>query len=455
MAVATRSLISLISEFIVNAKPPDSARQRAAAAVCDTIGVALAGAVEPAARIVRSVMDGSGRCCVLGTSLRTGPADAALANGVAAHALDFDDMCFVSMAHPSCALAPAALASAEWADTSGRALLDGYVAGFELECRLGAVMNPRHYHSRGWHCTSSIGTVGAAAAAARVMGLTHEQTAHAVGIAASLACGLKENIGTMTKPLHAGAAARNGVMAALIARAGFTASEAALDGPQGYLAAMDSEGGADVLAQAVADLGSRWEIDETGITVKLYPSCAATHPPLDALLDLVRRHNILADAVAAIAVEVDTMTPRLLIHDRPATGLEAKFSMPFCAAAAVVFGHPTVDTFDTPHIEDPGVQALMPRVSMRVNPAFDSAPSLSQSTISIQLRDGKALTQHADGARGYPGRLSDDELGAKFLGCAQRSLSRANAEAALTTARALADTGHVRALTDAWAGQAG
>ena len=195
MAVATRSLIPLISEFIVNARPPDSARQRAAAAVCDTIGVALAGAVEPAARIVRSVMDGGGRCCVLGTSRRTSAADAALANGVAAHALDFDDMCFVSMAHPSCALAPAALASAEWVDTSGRALLDGYVAGFELECRLGAVMNPRHYHSRGWHCTSSIGTVGAAAAAARVMGLTHEQTAHAVGIAASLACGLKETLG--------------------------------------------------------------------------------------------------------------------------------------------------------------------------------------------------------------------------------------------------------------------
>src|SRR5262249_53446982 len=144
-----------------------------------------------------------------------------------------------------------------------------------------------------------------------------------------------------------------------------------------------------------------------------------------------------------------------LIHEGAATGLEAKFSMPFCAAAAVVFGHPTVDTFDTPHIEDPGVQALMPRVSMRVNPAFDSAPSLSQSTVSIQLRDGRALTQHADGARGYPRRLSDGQRGGKFLGCAQRSLSRANAEAALTAARARAAAGHVRALTDAWAGQAG
>src|SRR5215470_15617314 len=151
MAVATRSLIPLISEFIVNARPPDSTRQRAAAAVCDTIGVALAGCVEPAARIVRSVMDGDGQCCVLGTSRRAGAADAALANGVAAHALDFDDMCFVSMAHPSCALAPALLAAAESSGASGRTALDGYIVGFEVECRLGSVMNPQHYHTRGWH----------------------------------------------------------------------------------------------------------------------------------------------------------------------------------------------------------------------------------------------------------------------------------------------------------------
>jgi len=454
MAVATRSLISLISGFIVDARPPDSARQRAAAAVCDTIGVALAGVVEPAARIVRNVIDSQGDCRMIGTPRRAGAADAALANGVAVHALDFDDMCFVSMAHPSCALAPAALASAEWADASGHALLDGYIAGFELECRLGAVMNPRHYHSRGWHCTSSIGTLGAAAAASRVMGLTHDQTSHAIGIAASLACGLKENIGTMTKPLHAGMAARNGVTAALLARGGFTASEDALTGPQGYLSAMDSEHGADVLAQAAADLGNRWEIDDTGITVKLYPSCAATHPPLDALLDLVRAHGVSADDISTILVEVDTMTPRLLIHDRPATGLEAKFSMPFCAAAAVVFGHPTVDTFDGSHITDSRVQMLMPRVSMRVNAAFDSAASLSQATVTIQRRDGTTLTQHADGARGYPGRLSEIELATKFLGCAQRSLPRANAEAALTAVRALSHADHVRALADAWAGPA-
>jgi 2-methylcitrate dehydratase PrpD len=453
MVLATKSLLSIVSEFVADAQAPDLARQRAAAAVCDTTGVILAGVVEPAARIVRSAIDSDGPCHLLGTSKRSGAADAALANGVAAHALDYDDMCFVSMAHPSCALVPAVLAAAESSDASGRTVLNGYLVGFELECRLGSVMNPQHYHTRGWHCTSSIGTIGAAAAAARVLGLRHEHIAHALGIAASLACGLKENIGTMTKPLHAGTAARNGVMAALLARSGFTASEDALTGPQGYLVAMDSGGSAEDFSRAAADLGSRWEINDTGISVKLYPSCAATHPPLDVLLDLVRRHNVSADDISAIDVEVDTMTPRLLIHDRPQTGLEAKFSMPFCAAAAVVFGHPAVDTFDEPHIRDSRVQALMPRVSMRANPAFDAAAPLSQARVSIQLADGETLSARADGARGYPGRLTDAELGTKFLACAQRSLPAAQAERALAAVRALDAADSVHALVTACAGQ--
>jgi len=450
MDVATTSVTAGLSEFVSTGAPPLDARQRAAVAVCDTVGVILAGAPEAAARIARTVVgaDGLGPCRILGTSSSTSAADAALLNGVAAHALDFDDMCFVSLAHPSCALVPAALAAAELVEASGRSVLDAYVIGFEIECRLGATMNPRHYHERGWHCTSSIGTLGAAAAAARVLRLDAAATAHALGIAASSACGLKENIGTMVKPLHAGLAARNGLLAARLAKEGFTASEHAIDGAQGYLAAMDSERPAAALAEALTDLDSRWEILDTGVTVKLYPSCAATHPPLDVLLDLKRRHGFTADEVEAIDVEVDSMTPRLLIHARPTSALEAKFSMPFCAAAAIVFGHPTIDTFDLPRIRDERVQALMTRVTMRANPAFDTAgPPLSQARVSVRLRDGRTVADRADGARGYPGRLSDEELAAKFLGCAQRSLTSAASDRALAALRAIDDAADVRTLT--------
>jgi 2-methylcitrate dehydratase PrpD len=449
MNVGVGDSTALMAEFVADASIPPEARQWAAIAFRDTVGVMLAGSREPAAHMVRAVAAdedaAGGPCRVPGTAIQTGPQSAAFVNGVAAHALDYDDMCFVSLAHPSCALVPALLATGELVSAPVSLLLDAYVAGFEIECRLGNVMNPRHYHQRGWHCTSSIGTLGAAAAAARVLGLDGVRTRHALGIAASSACGLKENLGTMVKPLHAGLAARNGVMAAQLAQRGFTASPHAIDGPQGYLAAMDGERRS--LDDAVADLGARWEILETGITVKLYPSCAATHPPLDALVALTQREAVTAADVDSIHVEVDSMTPRLLIHPSPATGLEAKFSLPFCAAAALVYGPPDLTMFDEDHIRNPAVQALLPRVTLRANPAFDSAPPLSQARVTMRLRDGRELVHASDGARGYPGRLTDDELAAKFIGCATATLTAAGAGAAWSALRDLERIANVRDFT--------
>ena len=447
MSLDVKGGVATITDFIHGARVPPEASARAATAVKDTIGVMLAGVGEPAARIAQAMAseDGVGTCRVLGTSLQTSPELAALANGVSAHSLDYDDMCFVSLAHPSCALVPAILATGELVHARSSALLDAYVIGFELECRLGNVMNPRHYHQRGWHCTSSIGTVGAAAAAARMLGLGVQATQHALGIAASSACGLKENIGSMVKPLHAGMAARNGVMAARLAQRGFTASPHAIDGPQGYLVAMDSE--RDSLDAAVGDLGIRWEILHTGVTVKLYPSCAATHPPLDALIAMKRREQITADQVRAIDVEVDSMTPRLLIHPDPVTGLEAKFSMPFCAAAAIVYDRIGIDTFDVDHIRNPTVQALMKHVTLRANEEFDKGAPLARARVSVYLREERVVSQAVDGARGYPGRLTNEELATKFAGCATRTLSESAANAAWARLISLDAITDVRELT--------
>jgi 2-methylcitrate dehydratase PrpD len=439
------------AEFASSAEPPASAVDAAGRAVLDTVGVALAGAVEPAAEIVRRVItegaaDGAFR--VFGDSLASSPAAAALANGTAAHALDFDDMCFVSLAHPSAPLVAAAFASAELIGASGRALLEGYVVGFEVEARLGRAMNPRHYQ-RGWHCTSTLGTIGAAACASRVLGLDPARTFQALAIAASEACGLKENFGTMVKPLHAGLAARNGVLAALLARAGMTASGSAIDGPQGFIAAMSGE--ARELEPFARDLGRRWEIVNTGIAVKLYPSCAATHPALDALLDLQRTGRFDADAVDAIDVGVDPVTPTVLIHERPSTGLEGKFSMHFCLAAAIIQGRIDVDTFDAAMLRDPRVVALQSRVKMSVDPALEpSAPSLTEARVTVRLRDGRELTAQAHGARGYPDRpASDAELAEKFLSCASRVMTERSARRALTavgTISQMPDVRHVTAL---------
>ncbi len=437
-----------LGAFVVDATPPAAARAAAARALLDTIGVTLAGAAEPAARSVQRIVaqDGNGPCRVLGTALLTSPANAALANGTAAHALDYDDMCFVSLAHPSAPLVAAALAAGELAGASGRALLDAYVIGFELEGRLGRAMNPRHYQ-RGWHCTSTLGTIGAAGAVSRLLGLDERAAGHALAIAASEASGLKENFGTMVKPLHAGLAARNGVVAALLAQAGMTASRAAIDGPQGFLAAMDSEHAS--LDAFAADLGTRWEIVDTGITVKLYPSCAGTHPALDALLDLKRQHGFVADDVEAIDIGVDPIVPTILIYDRPSSGLEGKFSMPFCAAAAVVDGRVGLDTFDAAHVGHSAIVNLQARVSMRVDSTLNaSAPSLTQARVRVRLRDGQVLTASANGARGYPDRPATDEaMAAKFTSCAMTTLSASETAEALSTLREVEEIVDVRSLT--------
>jgi 2-methylcitrate dehydratase PrpD len=307
-------------------------------------------------------------------------------------------------------------------------------------------MNPRHYQ-RGWHCTSTLGTIGAAAAAARLLGLDESACGHTLAIAASEASGLKENFGTMVKPLHAGLAARNGILAAQLARCGMTASAAAIEGPQGFLAAMDGEHPS--LTEYAADLGSRWEIVDTGITVKLYPSCAGTHPTLDALLDLRRSERFGAGDVESIDVGVDAIVPTILIYDRPATGLEAKFSMPFCAAAAIVDGRVGIDTFDAAKLADPRIAAMQSRVTMQVDPSLDSsAPALTQARVTVRLKDGRVLTASANGARGYPERpASSDELGAKFLACASRVLPEAKARLALKMISELESVADVRAVT--------
>jgi 2-methylcitrate dehydratase PrpD len=436
-----------IAEFVAHAEPPALARQRASAAFLDTIGVMLAGASEPASERVQTVLatEYPGRCRVLGTSLTASASGAALANGTAAHALDFDDMCFVSLAHPSAPLVAALLAAGETARATGRLLADAYAIGFEIEGRLGPLMNPEHYQ-RGWHCTSTLGTIGAAAAVSRALKLPPETIAHAIAIAASEACGLKENFGTMVKPLHAGLAARNAILAARLAQSGMTASAHAIDGDQGFVAAF--AGTSRDAPQGFADLGSRWELIESGITVKLYPSCAGTHPALDAMLDVRREHGLTPDDVRRVVVDVDAITPTILIYNRPATGLEGKFSMPFCLAAAIVDGRVDVGTFDDARMTDPKIRAVMERVTMGVSMTLDTTkPPLTQARIHVELRDGRTITREADGARGYPERpASEAELDDKFLSCAERALGSDAARQALDLLRRFESLEDVTAL---------
>ncbi len=208
------------------------------------------------------------------------------------------------------------------------------------------------------------------------------------------------------------------------------------------------DGEASSLDTQIADLGRRWEILDTGITVKLYPSCAGTHPALDAILDLRRAHGFTEAAVERVEVGVDAITPTILIHARPATGLEGKFSMPFCAAAAIVFGRVGIDTFDAPALADPRVTALLPRVDMRVDDSLDrTAAALTQASVRVHLKDGRVLTSRANGARGYPDKpASAEELDEKFLACAARAMPPSRAESVLAALKTIESAATIREL---------
>ena len=413
---------SMIADFVVKSRweeCPTLAVETARRAILDGLGVMLAGSVEPAARLVQTVAEAEGGqplCTVVGTGRRTGAVWAALCNGTAAHALDFDDTNFVMMGHPSAPVLAAALAAGELALADGQALLHAFLIGFEVETTLAAAINPAHY-DHGWHATCTLGTLGAAAAAARLLGLDAQQTRMALAVAASQASGLKENFGTMTKPFHAGHAARSGALAALLAREGWTASEQALEGPQGFVKVLGA-GKHDL--DGLVTLGAPWKILASGVAVKPYPSCACTHSIIDSTLELRRVHGLRPEDVTAITVGVNALVPKILIHSDPSTGLEAKFSAEFSAAAALVDGIVGISTFRDEKIQDPAIRELMRRVRVVVDPGVPGDFEHHVWTrVTIRLTDGRALEIGPREVPGHPSKpLTMDALREKFGDCA-------------------------------------
>jgi 2-methylcitrate dehydratase PrpD len=445
------SAVARLAEFVVKTTLedcPSEAVARVRRAALDTLGVMLAGADEPVARIVRNVVRAEGGVAlatVVGTTLKTAPGWAALANGAAGHAHDFDDTNFALLGHPSVPLLATALAAAEAETAAGRVLVLGYIIGFEIDVALGTALNPDHY-TRGWHATSSIGTLGCAAAAARIMGLDLVQTRHALAIAASHASGLKENFGSMTKPYHAGHAARNGLLAAQLAREGMTASATALEGRQGYASAFGAARGFD---QALEKLGRTWHLLGSGIAVKPYPSCALTHSAIDALIDLRAEHRLSPRDVAAVQVGVTRVVPDVLAHARPTTALERKFSMQFCAAAALAEGRVDFGSFTDGEVANGETRELMERVAMVVDPGLpEGVEQHAWSRVTVRLRDGRTLSTEPRGARGHPDTpLSDAALRDKFLACAQTVLTQDEAAGIAEQIGHLEDIPDIRALT--------
>jgi len=412
----TRALGSFVANLRLEAAPA-SALDVVHTGVTDCVATMTAGSdEEPPSILLRTLAPGPGDATLYLTGPRIPALEAAFIDAVAAHALDFDDVALKG--HPSAVLVPAILAEGESLGVSGERLATAYVAGYEVWADL-AFRDPEHLHEKGWHPTGVFGPIAAAAACASLRGLDASKAAHAIALGASQSAGLVANFGSMTKPFHAGRAAHAGALAARLAAAGFTASLDALEHPLGFLTAVSPGGKAD--RTSATRIGREWNILRHGIGVKKYPLCYCTHRALDGVLDLLATQPVAANDVKSVVVSTSRRNSTILRASRPQTGLEAKFSMQFAMASAIVARRAGLDELTDAFVQRPDVQGLLRKV--KVEPDDRPDPKRSGAApwdlVVIETVDGRRLeSARVTAERGSPELpLPTEELWAKFERC--------------------------------------
>jgi len=419
---------------------PRDGRRKAVDAITDAIACGLAGsASEIAGPMLRALGIGSrnepGGALLLGSEHTAAAADAALYNGTLIHALDYDDVTHPAYSHPSAVLVPALFALAGEAGATGQDIVSAYVVGIEVFGKLGRALNTAHYRA-GWHATSTFGSIAASVAAARLLRLTPAQLSCAIGIGASASSGLRANFGTMTKPLHAGYAARNGVLAARLAREDFTASEEALTHKFGF--AQVFNGGDAIRWEEFANWGAPFEItSEYGLALKPFPSCAATHTAIEAAAALRAEIGGTVDRIRDIRAGVAEMSLEPLIHVTPKAPLEGKFSMHYCVANALLDGTVDLATFSEARLHDPRIAPLIARTRMEVDDRVRHDSEFA-SVVTLTMEDGRRHEKLVPLAIGKPARwFSRERLQQKFADCAAGILPQDRVHQAFESAQAL------------------
>jgi 2-methylcitrate dehydratase PrpD len=448
--MVTERIARYISETAYDNLPAEVV-QSAKRYIIDCLGVVLAGCIEPGPKILREYVreeGGKQEAGVIGGGFKAPASEAALANGISAHVLDYDDVWIDPYrVHATAPSLPAILAIGEVIGASGKEVLLSYIVNIEIQGCIGLVCGPTHYRI-GWHTTGTISSIGATAAAAKLLHLDVEKTRMALGIGASLASGLNSNFGSMTKPFHAGSAARNGVVAALLAQRDFTANASILEAPQGFCRAFG--GGAEFdLIPAVNGLGKHYAIVIPGMEMKFYPSCAVTHPTIDAALYLREKYHPQAADIAEIECYTSPLVVWAAHHPHPTTGLEGKFSLGYCIAIALLEGKIARDTFTTDEkLHQPEVQELIHKVKYVQPPEFENAAAAPQKLV-IKLKDGKELSHQVDAAKGYTTYpLTWDEICTKYRECASLVLPSEEVERSLDMLSNLETVDNITTLMD-------
>jgi 2-methylcitrate dehydratase PrpD len=451
--VVSRDIAAWLAELTLDDIPPTAAG-RATNSILDTLGVMLPGLQESAARIAAQLASADRAAPVasqIGTGLRTSMEWAAFLNGISGHVLDYDDVSYAIIGHPSVAVLPAVLAVAEATGASGADVLVAYVGGVEVMSKVARALGERHYLA-GWHMTATAGSIGSAAAAAKLLGLDPHGIQAALGVAASSAAGLRLNFGTMTKPYHAGQAGRGGVTAARLAAAGFTSGAEVFDGPQGFFAAYGADSASPVDGLGLAE---PFELESPGFGIKRYPCCYGTHRALDGLLSLVEQHGISAPDVEQIEISAPPGELEPLIHPRPRSGLEGKFSMQYTLSAALLDGGVGLSSFSDEMVNRPAIRALLPRIDVQpfVPGSAESVEGMAggagHARVAVCLHDGRRFEERVRYARGAPENpVSTPEVIAKFRDCAAGRLTEDQANRAIDQVVGLRDAENLTTLVE-------
>ena len=396
------------------------------------VGAAQHEAADAALAAV-AMLQPAAQASVLGRKDKVDMASAALVNGITSHTFDFDDTHLKTIIHPAGPVASAVLALAEHTKATGRELIDALVIGIDVSCRVGNAMYPDHY-DRGWHITGSTGTLGAAAACARLLKLDVQQTAMALGIAASQPVGMREQFGTMTKPFHPGGAARAGLMSALLASKGFTASPKALEAPRGMMQTVSTKNDWNEITH---ELGQRFEISFN--SYKPFACGIVIHPSIDACAQL-RAQGVLPDQVERIELKVHSLVLELTGNKEPQDGLQAKFSVYHGCAAGLTFGYAAEDEFS----DDIVTRADMVALRRKVLATVDDAIAEASVDVSAVLNDGRRVhvfVEHAIGSLQNP--MTDANLEAKFHGLSDPILGAAQTSELIQACWAMGQAGSV------------
>jgi 2-methylcitrate dehydratase PrpD len=398
---------------------PGPVRKEAQRTLLNWMGCAVGGSRHEtldAALAALAPFSGPAQATVVGRRERLDVLHAALMNGISSHVFDFDDTHLKTVIHPAGPVASAILALSEHRPVSGTEFLNALVVGIEVECRIGNAVYPAHY-DRGWHITGTAGVFGAAAASGRLLGLSEPQMVWALGLAAAQPVGLREMFGSMTKSFHPGRAAQNGLTAALLASKNFTSSDVGIEGKSGWANVLST---ARDYAQITGKLGQSYEISLN--TYKPYACGVVIHPAIDACVQLRNEHRLQADQIQRIDLAVHPLVLELTGKQEPRTGLEAKFSVYFAAALAIVRGAAGPRDFSDQNVRDPQIVGLRDRVTATVDPAIKE----EQVRASIVLKDGRTLVKRIDHVIGSLERpLSDADLEAKFAALADGVLPAA------------------------------